>query len=236
MLNEAALPHLKSQTAEEIIGEKVTGWRNREFEVVGVVANHHQLSLHQAHLPTAYFLRTGNFYSLKLKTPQLAETIATIRSEYEKQFPGNPFDYFFLDDYFDRQYQGDQRFGQVFSLFSGLAIFIACLGLFALSSYMAIKRTKEIGIRKVLGATVPGIISLLSKDFLILVGMANVIALPLAGYLLQKWLENYAFRIDLSWELFVLPAMMVGLIALITVGIQALKSALTNPAKALRYE
>lgn len=237
LLNEAALPHLNAQSPEAIIGEKLLGWRNREYTVLGVVANHHQLSLHQAHLPTVYFLReNGNFYSIKLSSKDIAGTVAAIQSEFDQQFAGNPFDYFFLDTYFDRQYQSDQRFGRVFSLFSGLAILIACLGLFALSSYMAMKRTKEIGIRKVLGASVPDIISLLSRDFLFLIAVANIIALPFARYLIQKWLENYAFRIAMGWELFAIPVIIVAGIAVVTVGFQALKSALANPADALRYE
>ncbi|MGH7456580.1 MAG: ABC transporter permease, partial [bacterium] len=165
-----------------------------------------------------------------------AGIIGHIQSEYEKLFSGNPFEYFFLDEYFNRQYQTDQRFGQIFGVFAGLAIIIAVLGLFALSAFSAVKRTKEIGIRKVLGATTPNLVMLLSKDFLLLLSLANLVALPLAGLIIKKWLENYAFRINLGWDIFVIPAVIVAAIALITVSTQAIKAALANPVEALRYE
>lgn len=237
LVNEAALKQLRYDAPEAILGQKIRAWRGAEFEVIGVLPSHHQLSLQYAQIPTVYFLRTsGSFFSIKFKTSDFQETLALIRSEYENQFPGNPFEYFFLDDYFNRQYLADQRFGEIFGLFAGLAIFIACLGLLALSADAARKRTKEIGIRKVLGASIPNLIALLSKDFLLLVLIANLIALPLAGLAIQKWLESYAYRITLGWAMFALPALLVIVIALLTVSAQAIRAAQGNPVEALRYE
>ncbi len=238
LANEAALRLLRYDNPEEIIGQKIIAWRGAEVQVVGVLQTHHQLSLQHQQPATVFFLRPagGNFYAIKFKTADLAGTIGRIQSEYEKLFSGNPFEYFFLDEYFNRQYQADQRFGQIFGLFAGLAIVIACLGLFALSAFSAMKRTKEIGIRKVLGATTPNLVMLLSKDFLLLLSLANLFALPLAGIIIKKWLENYAFRINLGWDMFAIPAFIVAAIALITVSTQAIKAALTNPVEALRYE
>ena len=238
LVNEAALRLLRYNQAEEIIDQRIVGWRGAEFQVVGVLQTHHQLSLQHDHPATVFFLRPagGSFYAIKFKTADFAETVGRIQAEYEKLFSGNPFEYFFLDEYFNRQYLADQRFGQIFGLFAGLAIVIAGLGLFALSAFSAAKRTKEIGIRKVLGATMPNLVMLLSKDFLLLISMANLVALPLAGVLIKKWLENYAFRINLAWDMFVIPALIVAAIAVATVSAEAIKTALANPVEALRSE
>jgi putative ABC transport system permease protein len=166
----------------------------------------------------------------------LSRVIDLVRAQWEAAFPGNPFEYFFLDDYFNAQYQSDRRFGWVFTLFSGLAILIACLGLFGLSLFSAVQRTKEVGIRKVHGATTGRLLVLLSGDFVRLVLAANLIAWPLAYLGLREWLGNYAFRIDLSPWLFVLPSLLVLAVALLTVSVQTLKAARSRPAEALRTE
>ncbi len=237
LLNEAALKQLRYDAPEAAVGEKIAAWRNTEYEIIGVLPSHHQLSLQHAQIPTAYFLRSsGSFYSIKFRTSEIQETLAVIRSQYENQFPGNPFEYFFLDAYFDRQYLADQRFGEIFGLFAGLAVFIACLGLLALSADATRKRTKEIGVRKVLGASVLNLIALLSKDFLILVAFAIFITLPLAGLAIQNWLETYTYRIELAWPIFAVPAFIVIIIAVATVSLQAVRAASGNPVEALRYE
>jgi len=166
----------------------------------------------------------------------LSSAIAMIGDRWKVFFPGNPFDYFFLEDFYNQQYQADLRFGKVFSLFSGLAILIACLGLLGLSSYATVRRTKEIGIRKVLGASVQNIVTLLSRDFIKLVLIASVLALPLAYVAIHHWLENYAFRIEITGWLLAVPVALVLLLALVTVSVQTMRTALTNPAKSLRYE
>jgi putative ABC transport system permease protein len=159
-----------------------------------------------------------------------------VKSNWDKFFPGNTFDYFFLDDHFDQQYRADQRFGQVFGLFTSLAILVACLGLFGLASFTTIQRTKEIGIRKVLGASVSGILKLLYQEFATLLVIAFVIAVPLAWLTIGNWLQGYAFRINIHWYYFVLPFIMILVVALLTVSFQSIKAAIANPVKSLRTE
>ena len=162
--------------------------------------------------------------------------MAHIEEEFQQTFPGNAFEYFFLDDHFNRQYEADQRFGSVFSLFTTLAIIVACLGLFGLSAFSMKQRTKEIGIRKVLGASVANILTLLSGDFVKLILVAGVIALPLAYFAIRQWLSNYAFHIEINFWLFALPMILIIVIAMVTVSVQTIKAALANPVKSLRQE
>ena len=178
----------------------------------------------------------NGYLSVKTKAGEADKTVNTVRSAWNKFFPGNTFEYFFLDDHFDEQYKADQRFGQVFTLFTSLAILVACLGLFGLASFTTLQRTKEIGIRKVLGASVPTILRLLYREFAILLLIAFVIATPLAWISVSKWLNGYAFRINIQWIFFVLPFLMILLIAFVTVSFQSVKAALANPVKSLRTE
>ena len=150
--------------------------------------------------------------------------------------PNRPFSYYFLDEFFDRQYKSEIRFGNLFLNFAILAIFISCLGLLGLASYSTMQRTKEIGIRKVMGATVSNIVNLLSKDFLTLVLIAFVIASPIAWFGIYKWLQNFAYRISLGWQAFVLAGIAAVVIAFVTVSFQAIKAAIANPVKSLRTE
>ena len=159
-----------------------------------------------------------------------------IQTSWSHHFPDHPFNYFFLDTYFDKQYQHDLQFGKLTNLFSGLALLIACLGLFGLTSYSVVQRTKEIGIRKVLGATAGNVIILFTHDFLKLILLASTIGIPLVFYGLSLWLENYAYKIDLAWWIFVGPAMLILALALITVSLQTLKVALRNPVESLKHE
>ncbi|MGC1241368.1 MAG: FtsX-like permease family protein, partial [Chryseosolibacter sp.] len=144
--------------------------------------------------------------------------------------------HFFLDDHYNQQYEADQQFGKVFGIFSMLAIFIACLGLFGLSSLTAIQRTKEIGVRKVMGATVRSILSLMSRDYLTLLFLSILLAVPITWWVMSTWLEAFAYRIALSWWTFAAPSLAVVLIALLTVSIHTLRAARANPATSLRYE
>ena len=180
---------------------------------------------------------SANYHlSLKVGTNNLRDTIASIERIYLRLFPGNPFQYTFVDEKFDEQYRNDQRFATLFSVFTVLAILIACLGLFGLAAFAARQRTKEIGVRKVLGATVSGIVALLSQDVVKLVLLANLMAWPLAYFAMRAWLQNFAYRIDMGWWVFALASGMALLIALITVSTQAIRAALGNPVEALRYE
>jgi putative ABC transport system permease protein len=242
LLNQTALRGLGYRHPAEAIGKKVvTNWTGPKT-IIGVVADFHQQSLKTAFDPIVLVLdESGAFgyYAVKIN-PQgvasLPRTIQLVRAQWEAAFPGNPFEYFFLDAYFNAQYQSDHRFGRVFTLFSGLAILIACLGLFGLSLFSAVQRTKEVGIRKVHGATTGRLLVLLSGDFVRLVLVANLIAWPLAYLGVREWLAHYAFRIDISPGLFVLPSLLVLAVALLTVSVQTLKAARTRPADSLRSE
>jgi putative ABC transport system permease protein len=175
---------------------------------------------------------------VKVRTANLKGTIAGIEKNYRTMLPNWPFSYYFVDEAFDKQYRAEDRFGKLFLYFSGLAIFISCLGLLGLASYSTIQRTKEIGVRKVLGASVGGIVRLLSKDFLWLVGIAFVAATPITFALMYKWLKDFAYRIDIwsTWWIFILAGLGALAIALFTISFQAVKAALVNPVDSLRSE
>ena len=200
--------------------------------------NFHQQSLREAFEPLIFRLIPGVRGYLSVKTPgsNAGETISLVKKNWNKFFPGNTFEYFFLDDHFAQQYKADQRFGQVFGLFTLLAILVACLGLFGLASFTTIQRTKEIGIRKVLGASVLGILKLLYEEFALLLVIAFVIAVPLSWITIGNWLEGYAFRISIHWSYFLIPFVTILLVALLTVSFQSIKAALANPVKSLRTE
>jgi putative ABC transport system permease protein len=159
-----------------------------------------------------------------------------IQQAWTKAFPGNPFEYFFLDDYFNRQYDNERKFGQLFTTFAVIATIISCLGLFGLSAYTASQRIKEIGIRKVLGASVANIAMMLSKDFLKLVAISIFIASPVTWFSMNNWLNDFAYRININCWIFVLAGFVALLIALITVSFQAIKAAMSNPVKTIRAE
>jgi putative ABC transport system permease protein len=222
---------------ELAINDQIFFWGDT-FKIVGVVKNYHQESLKKAYEPLIfrYDRAPGGYYSVKFNANNVHESIARFEEEWKAMFPGNPFIHFFLDDHYNQQYQADQQFGKVFGIFSTLAIFIACLGLFGLSSLTAIQRTKEIGVRKVLGASVTSILGLVSKDYIILMVCSIVLAVPVAWWIMTGWLESFANRINLSWWIFVIPSLVVIVIALLTIGIHTLKAARTNPVKSLRYE
>ena len=163
-------------------------------------------------------------------------TLAKLEEVWKARITHRPFEYKFLDEEYAVMYATEQRTAGIFSLFSGLAIFLACLGLFALAAFTTVQRTKEIGIRKVLGASIPGIILLLSKEFLILVAIAIFIAIPIAWYTGSRWLQDFAFRIQVSWWMFLTAAAIAVVIAVFSVSLQALKAANANPVKSLRTE
>ncbi len=244
VLNEKAIELLGYTSAEEALNQRAYVFlggniQGFEGEIIGVLANHHQRSLNNDYDPILMFYseeRSTNYYALKVSTNDANSMINQVEALYVDFFPDNPIEHFFLDDFFNQQYQADQRYGQIFSLFALLAIFIACLGLFGLATYTAKHRVKEIGIRKVLGASVPSLVVLLSRDFIRLVLIASLVALPLAYLALQEWLASYAFRIDIGWWLLLLPVGIVLLIALLTVSFQTIRAALANPVDSLRYE
>lgn len=237
MVNEAATRLMGFTKTEDAINDEILFWGDT-FKIIGVLKNYHQESLKKAYDPLIfrYNESPGGNYSIKFKTTDVQQSMAKFEEHWKALFPGNPFIHFFLDDYYNQQYEADQQFGKVFGIFSALAIFIACLGLFGLSSLTAIQRTKEIGVRKVMGASNSSILTLMSKDYLVLLCLAIFMAIPFTWWIMQGWLSDFAYRIPLSWWIFAMPSLAVVMIALITVSVHTLKAARANPAKSLRYE
>ena len=238
ILNESAAKLLGFADPESAIGEQILRGRSDTMTVRGVVRDFHHQGLQKNVDPMClrFGLDQRNYYSLKVKGADLPATLARTESAWKQYFPNDPYSYFFLDEFFDRQYKVDMLFGKVFGLFTLLAIFIACLGLFGLASYVVTQRTKEIGIRKVLGASVVGVAGLLAKDFLKLVLVAIALASPLAWWAMQKWLQDFAYHIDIQWWMFVTAGMAAIFIAGLTVSFQSIRAALANPVKSLRSE
>ena len=219
------------------------GGDNTRFNVIGVVKNFNVQSLQNPITPFALFHPSSKSYDLgttnivaRIQGGNISNTINQFKEKWKTFTINEPFDYSFLDEAFNAQYRSEQRLGSIFSIFAVLSIFIACLGLFGLSAFMAEKRTKEIGVRKILGASVPNVIALLSKDFLKLTFVASILASPVAWYFMNKWLQDFAYRINIQWWVFAAAAIAALLIALLTVSFQAIKAAVANPVKSLRTE
>ncbi len=228
---------------ENPIGKKIytsdgnSANQNISYTIIGVVRNFHFESLKTNIGPLCMTLGPSKWAtSFKVATTDVQSLVKNIEAKWKSMSTGLPFSYFFLDEAFDNMYRSEQRVGKLAIAFSILAILIACLGLFGLATYMAEQRIKEIGVRKVLGATVQNITTMLSKDFLKLVLIGALIAFPFAWWLMNMWLQNFAFRINMSWWIFGVAALIALLIALITVSFQAIRAALTNPVKSLRSE
>jgi putative ABC transport system permease protein len=206
--------------------------------IIGVVKDFHMESVSHASIgPLILFLNPRiNYIFVRIRPGDISSTIAFLEKAWMKTAPHLPFTYQFLDDEFDRLYNDVENLGAILKYFTILAGFIACLGLFALSSFAAAKRTKEIGIRKVLGSSVGDILFLLNKDFLILILIANVIAWPISWVVTNRWLQDFAYRIKPSWETFVLAGFLAMVVTMATVSFQTLKAALANPSHSLRYE
>jgi putative ABC transport system permease protein len=243
MLNEAAVPSLGFKNAQDAIGKLVEtkNGRGRVFqnEIVGVIQNFHQTSLKDDYTPIVFRLSDPgsiSHYELKLKTSNMPQAIAQVEKTYKSIYPESAFQYFFLDDFFNQQYKAEQHFGQVFTLFSGFAVFVACLGLFGLTLTTITQRIKEIGIRKVLGASVSNILVLIAKDFIGLMIIAALLAFPIAYWGSNQWLQGYKFRIHFNAWYFIVPIIMAFLLAAITTSYQSIRAALANPVKSLKTE
>jgi putative ABC transport system permease protein len=240
IMTESAIRPLGFKNAEEAVGKPLLVEQFGKWKpiVVGVVKDYHQVSFKKSLDPSIFFCTVygGEFYSVRIRSNNLSRSIDHVRQSWNKAFPGNPFEYFFLDEYFNRQYLNEQKFGKLFTSFAVLAVIIGCVGLFGLSAYTASQRIKEIGIRKVLGASVVDITALLSIDFLKLVAIAIVVASPLAWIVMENWLQDFAYRIRIDWWIFALAGILVLMIAIVTVSYQAIKAAVTNPVKSLRTE
>ncbi len=236
MINQAMSDLLEFKNAESAVGELLNDGGDT-VEIIGVLDNFHQMSLKNKVAPIVIRLgNPGRFYSIKMETGNYRQVMASLEDPWKQFFPGNPFDYFFLDEFFNKQYEKDDRFSMVFSLFTGLAIFTAALGLFGVAAYLAVQRTKEIGIRKALGSSVSQIVVLLSRSFLKPVFLANLIAWPLAWWLMDQWLQTFPFRISIHPVVFLLAGLIVLFIAILSVGSQTFRAAMTKPADTLKYE
>jgi putative ABC transport system permease protein len=240
VINAATVKVLGWKTPENAIGKNLS-YGGVKGKVIGVVNDFHFESLHQNIIPLLMRMPSfqNNTYarlSIKISGNNVNSAINTIREAWRKLQPETPFEYTFLDERFQKLYNSEQQQGNLFTIFSFIAIFIACLGLFGLSAFTITQRVKEIGVRKVLGASIPQIVTELSKDFLKLVLIASVIALPIAWYSMSKWLLDFAFRISIQWWVFVMAGIIAVVIAFVTISFQSIKAAMANPVKSLRSE
>jgi putative ABC transport system permease protein len=233
ILNQAAVRHMG---LEDPLGRvvEIDGYAG---PVVGVARDFHFASLHSRIEPLAIPLQPAAGGTLLLRTSgALDEALDHARTVFDRLTPGDLFQYSFLDEDFDRLYRAEARLSELLGYFSGIAIFIACLGLFGLASFATARRTKEIGVRKVLGASVSSIVGLLSKDFLKLIGIAFAIAVPLSYFTMHRWLEDFAYRIEIGPGVFLLAGTLATVIALATVSYESVRAALADPVKSLRSE
>jgi putative ABC transport system permease protein len=237
IVNEAAV---KNFGWEDPIGKRIiwAGDKNKKGFIIGVVKDFHYKSFHQKIEPLVLHMTPGigSYASIRIKSENILNTMSFIKNKWQEFNPGHPFDYLFLDDQYDRLYRSEKKMGQVFRYFTFLALFISCLGLFGLSSYVLEKRTKEIGIRKILGASLSSIIIMVSKEFSKWIFLANVVAWPIVYFSMNLWLENFSYRINISFWTFLLSTVIVMALSLFTVSYQSVKAAMTNPANSLKYE
>jgi putative ABC transport system permease protein len=237
ILNEASVAAFGWETPDKAIG-KPFYMSGRRGKVVGIVKDFHFNSLQHKVEPMAMMLRGDGFRRviLKIDMSQAQKAIAAVESEWKKHFPDVFFEYDFIDKRLGEQYAAESRFSKIFLYFSILSVLIACLGLYGLTSFATEQRTKEIGIRKVLGATVLSVTTLITKDFIKLVIVAITIASPIAWYFMNQWLQDFNYRIEMQWWFFMVAGIMAVAIALLTVSYQAIKAALMNPVKSLKSE
>ncbi|HEX6227155.1 MAG TPA: ABC transporter permease [Chryseolinea sp.] len=240
IINEEAVYRLGFSSPEEALGSKISFITRRKGQpstIIGVVAKYYQQSPKEQQIPLLLrYEDNADYFSIRLNTDNMSKTLAEVKEIWNQVFPNTVFHYFFLDEKYDQQYSADMQFGKVVATFSGLAVFIACLGLFGLSAFTIVQRTKEIGIRKVLGASVLQIVHLLSKDFGKVVLLASLLALPIAYIATKQWLSGYAVKITLNVWMFLFPVIIIFTIAILTVSFQTIKTALENPSGSLRQE
>lgn len=238
ILNESAVYALGFTSVEDAIGRTISLNGGQMFTLIGVAENFNQMSVHRDVKPIFFSLYAmySPFYLVRFEKGTQSSVIEKVRSEYVKVHTRDPFDYFFLDEFFNLQYHKEQRFSRVFILFAIFAVIVSCLGLFGLSSFMTLQRAKEIGIRKVLGANLFVISYLLTKEFIILVGIANIVAWPFIYYIMDSWLSNFTIRVSIGPSVFLASGFIVLLIAVLTVGLKTVMAAKTNPVNALRND
>jgi putative ABC transport system permease protein len=237
ILNEAAVKMFGYSSPEQAIGKKFSQW-GRQGTIIGVVKDFHFRSLQEVIKPLSIRIepRGCGLLSINVDARHIPATVAAVERKWKQLVPDKPFTYYFLDEFFDKQYRSEDRFGTLFLYFAGLAIFISCLGLMGLASYSTVQRTKEIGVRKVVGASVGQIVFLLSREFLALVLVAFVVSAPIAWWLIEGWLKGFAYRVPVYWWVFAVAGLLALLIAILTVSFQAVKAAVANPVNSLRSE
>jgi putative ABC transport system permease protein len=238
LINEAASKLLGFKSPEDAVKKHLSTYWRADYEIVGVVSSFHQLSLKENLQPIYFILqpRALEYFAIHYQGKNAKAAIGQLESIWKQNFPDYPFNYFFLDQYFDQQYRYDEKFRDIMVGLSGLAVFVACLGLFGLTSYAIVQRTKEIGIRKILGASVSNIIGLFNHDFIKLIIVGTSISIPVVYLGISRWLENYAFRITLGWWYFLIPVILILFIAVVTISVQTFGLASRNPVDSLRQE
>jgi putative ABC transport system permease protein len=237
IVNEEAIKLLGISDVQRAVGRKMTLWA-KERTIVGVIKNFHQTSAKDPFIPMLFLHgdERNKLVSVRSQSGNAAEDLSLVKKVYSSIFPDSPFEYFFLDQQFNLQYKSDEQFQRVFGTLSGFAILIACLGLFGLVSFTVSNRTKEIGVRKVLGASVRQIVTLLSRDFIALILVSTVISIVVTYFLIQNWLETFAFRIDLNVWLFIIPAFGVLVVSVLTIFLKTYHVSSANPVDALKEE
>lgn len=236
LLNETAARYMN---LENPIGTKMGQGKEFFGEVTGVVKDFHFKSLHENIAPLLISIGDDNiskYLSIRIETKEMANAINTIKTKFNEMFPNRPFNYSFFDEQFDKMYKKENQFAGVISSFSFLSIFVACLGLLGMVTFTIEKRKKEIGIRKVLGAEAKNIVSLISKEFILLIVVANIIAIPIAYYTMNKWLADFAYKTEMNWWIFILSISVGVVISVITIGFQTIKAAISNPVDSLKNE
>jgi putative ABC transport system permease protein len=239
IINETGVKALGFDSPESALNQPVyVKHYNFIGKIIGVVEDYHQQSAKESYEPTvlAYLEVPLNYYSIQIESENIMQSVTAVEKIWEDIFPDDPFDYFFLDDFFDKQYKTEIWFTSIFSFFTTIAILMACLGLFGISYHAGIKRTKEIGVRKVMGSSALKIAILLGKDTVQLILVSGIIAMPCFAWFIASWLDNYAFKININWFYYVSPVIAISVIAFGTISFHVLKTAQSNPAKALRYE
>lgn len=241
VINEKAVELLGFESPQSAVGERFLNQRGNSYQINGVIKDYYHFGYKQEIQPLAITkndpsYKLDSYYSIKLNQSSLAALLPEIQKDYEEVFPGNSFEYFFIDSFFEKQYLSEKNFGTVFTIFSILAIFISCLGLFAISVQSTLEKTKEIGIRKVLGANESEILISMMKSTVLLIVAAVFIAVPISYVLSKNWLKDYAYRIDLTFDLFLIGPIIILLLGLASVGYQSIRAATTNPVKSLRSE
>jgi putative ABC transport system permease protein len=237
LINETAAKMFGFHSPEQAIGRRFNQY-GREGQIIGVMKDFHFRSLQQEIKPLSMRIEPDGCYlvSVKVSAVHLPNILTSIENKWKAAIPHRPLIYYFLDEFFDQQYRSDERFGKLFLYFAALAIFISCMGLLGLSSYNTIQRTREIGVRKVMGASVPDIINLLSKDFIKPVVISFIIASPIAWWFMHEWLLDFAYRVKISWWVFLTAGLLALMIAVFTISFQAIKAALANPVNSLKTE